>query len=476
MWLNSVSGMLSSGSPLATEFRSGGVNIYPVYLVAEFVNSMTGSEVSDTQLLVVGRVILTVLLGSGAVVFIYETTRLMFGRTAIALVAGVAFLVSPFVYAVSRYWYPDHYIAVMSAGLLYFTVRATLGPPRFRNWGFAGLFLGLAVSTKYTGAFLSLPLLVAAVASVWGAKRPGNGPSSIRNMIPYWSWSVAVALAAVVLINASAFFELDRFRADWQYNLDNYARDGFNFAGIAFYLVLLYLLSMSLPGVIAYFLGYRTLYRESRTFFVLLSLFPVLIAIYMGSAPLVINRNMSIALPFILPVFALGLVSLTKLAPGWRRTVGWTMSVIILIVPSAQLAMSITKDLRSDSRFLAEAWLARNLPQAALVGTNEFCSGPSPAAAAGLFTENDHEMAQNLPYYVMNSYWLSPLSASYRTRGMLQQLDQKYLHYYNGFWDPAPFRISMRSPSVKELADARGYRVLKTFSSNGPEIVVLERK
>jgi hypothetical protein len=147
----------------------------------------------------------------------------------------------------------------------------------------------------------------------------------------------------------------------------------------------------------------------------------------------------------------------------------------IVVSQVAQLVVTIKRDFATDSRVLAEDWLKKNISTTSSVGTNEFCAGPSPAKVAGLSTQIDPFMKQNLDYYVFDTYWASVFEPIYKgNKGALQIWDHKYLHFYflsdiDIFrWKTQPLRVDAVVPS--------GYHIVKWFKSNGPDVLILQKK
>jgi hypothetical protein len=72
-----------------------------------------------------------------------------------------------------------------------------------------------------------------------------------------------------------------------------------------------------------------------------------------------------------------------------------------------------------------------------------------------------------LDYYVINSFWFSPIFRHYETKS-----DQRYFHYYRflNYGNP----LFRQHTDITELIPSN-YVIEKVFSGDGPEIVVLRR-
>jgi uncharacterized membrane protein len=161
MFFGEIRSRLEAGGWIFNEFRSGAVNLLPILLISKLTKPFF--ELSNVNLLILGRVFYLILLGLGTAFYLYRITQLISGNRKIALLCIFLFTVSPYCMSVSRYWYPDHYIYFFSAGFLFYFLRAQVDE-RLSDYILSGLFLGLTISTKYTGAILLLCLPLAIVA------------------------------------------------------------------------------------------------------------------------------------------------------------------------------------------------------------------------------------------------------------------------------------------------------------------------
>ncbi len=478
IFLGDVRQQLNGGALGADDFRSGGVNIYPVVGLWRILSMLGVGAPSDTALVISGRLLLTVLLGAGAVIPIYLATRVISQRRAIGVVAGLAWIVSPYVLGVSRYWYPDHYAAFFSSWVLLFAVLILMRKPSWSYFVGLGAAWGLASATKYSGAFLGVTLLVVLLA-LWRRER---NEAFVRTWPPAalmrrGAGAVGSAGFVFLVANWSLFRTPERFRADFMFNVENYSTSGDTtfMDGLPFNLFVALGLTAGLIGVVPYAVGYVTLWWRSRALFVLLSSFPVGLAVYLSTNSLIFHRNMSIAVPYLLPVLALGLAALWHVAVKRRRL--WTLAAVALAAVIAQVAWSasasLSRDFHQDTRLQAEKWIQANIPSGATVGVNEFCSGPSAARATGRAVQVDPDMAGRYPFYALDSYWPSVLSAAYFRRGPFWWLsDQRDAHYYGT--DDTSVTGRLGNPPVTALVP-EGYRIVKTFRGSGPEIVILRR-
>lgn len=467
--------MFASGSIVANEFKAGGLNIYPVLFIIKLFYTFTGNVPEYQQVIVFGRLIYAVILNSASIFFIFSTARLLFGRNDVAFYAAFGFLFSPMIYATSRIWYPDHYIIFFSSGFLYFVARTLKDRFDRTSHILVGLFLGLAISVKYTGLLLLLPIILVFCLNYYSVKSSKKElKTTAFKLAGYLSLTLCSALIVILIVNFSAFINYQRFIGDFIFNIHNYRQDDqIHFAGMKFYIFVLYVLTLGISGSIIYMAGYFFIFRESISTFLLLFLFPIFIALYLGSASIALHRNMAIAVPFLLPVFGYGFYRIVNMISTpflIKRSVAYLLICLIVVSQGFQTTYAFSHDFNKDSRLLAYEWIRQNIPVKSNVGINEQCFGSSPADQNENNLVTDRFMEKKLDYYVFNSYGNSSLEFYYHNRGIGQVIDQKYIHfnYFNNlnisyFNDPR---------TVNDLVP-QGYHILKIFSSNGPDIVVL---
>jgi hypothetical protein len=203
------------------------------------------------------------------------------------------------------------------------------------------------------------------------------------------------------------------------------------------------------------------------------AVFPILIVVTFGRSGLGINRNIAIAIPFVILISAHGLDSIISSSIGYLKSVQKLIKtgtfVLLLTLPIMESSASFAHDLSEDSRVLANTWLDKNIPTGASVGSNEFCSGYAPISRADISLISDPLIQQGLDWYVINSYWNSPFFNSYEVVG-----EQKYFHFYR-FNKPRVLGFRNSIPNIASHIP-NGYEIVQHFSSNGPDIIVLRKK
>ena len=478
--------MLQQDRMLTHQFKAGGLNIYLPLFVAKIIlifnsnNIFSYTNFGYTNFVILGRTIYLLLINPLTILFIYFSAVELFRKKSIGLFAALAFLISPLLLANSRMWYPDHYIGFFSAGLFYFLIKNYQAPEKIFNYLMIGVFLALTISTKYTGLLL-VPVvgIILLINLFW--RDASILPRPRVNLLVSLKLLFCVALSAaaiLLIVNFSALVLTHLFIRDFNFNIENYSRSGtLAWRGVGFYLFVLYYLSLGGFGLIAIALGYYDIYKKHPRLIALL-LAPVAIATYLGFSSVVLFRNMTIFLPLIFLAAGAGTHRLCQFVlsgHGTQRTLAALVLIGIVFSQLPQLGLSIKRDFGTDSRVLAEAWLKKNIPSTSLVGTNEFCSGPSPAKLAGLQTEIDSHMSKSRDYYVFDTYWASIFDPAYvQNKGILQEWDQKYLHYYH-LNDVDLFRWRINPVRVHQLAPP-GYQIVQWFKSSGPDVVILKKE
>jgi 4-amino-4-deoxy-L-arabinose transferase-like glycosyltransferase len=476
IYANEAYRMYQAGTWRTVEFRSGAFNIYPILFIASMLPPL-----SHLEFVFVGRIFYAVVLSAATVLVIAAATKTLFGRRDVALVAALGFVISPTAIAISRYWYPDHYLVFFSALMLFWLARLISGQRSWIEYVALGATWALGLSVKYSFAFVAIAILITLVV-VWRQRDADRGIRAFFHVVVVGGLVIlASTIVTLCLVNFSAFFDLTKFQKDFLFNFENYGRAGSSISGIAFYGFLLFGLTLGAAGVAGFVVGTTAIIRSAWPKAVLLLGFPVVLIAYLGLQGLVINRNMYIAFAFVLPVFGLGIVVLLERIARLPRAARVVAAAAVAVAMGAQLAVVgviTVKDLQPDSRVLAEEWINETVPATATIGMNEFCSGPSPAYDHEKVAFDSQAVA-GYDYYVMNSYWDSLFNPAYRGRGAIGfTLDQEYLHYYyfNDRGLPWYYISQLFTPRVTpDQLVPQGYEIAEIFSSNGPDIIVLRR-
>lgn len=483
IFLAEVHGMLAEGRMLPAEFRSGPLNSWLVFFPALLVEGIAGTELSSDHLLTLGRLILPIILGGLAVVPTAIFSKELFRSERVGLFAAVLMATTPGFVAVSRIWYPDHFIAFFSAMTGVFLVRLLNRQTKLLDGFLLGVFLALALAVKLTAVFLLIPVFL-----ILAAKLLGPLISSTFNMRNFSGISRPAFLSILVLsgffvsfllVNLNAWLNWSDFTAAQEFNSTNYGGFASNpFSGMAAYFLIATVISPGLIGTIG--LAAATVMvaidRTYRTRVFLLWAAVLGAVVVLGSQELFVNRNLAPYFPLVASISAFGLHRLTKIPKNSLLHVASTLLMLLgFVLHTVSLGALFRSDLTTDSRLIAEEWLVENISQSAVVGTNTGCAGSSPAEEAGFEVVRDPFLQETVDYWVFTSYWESAISSNFRGRGAAPALvNQRYLHFYM-FGDkrvlsPLLGLIHPLPPQIPE-----GFTVLNQIESNGPDVWILEK-
>ena len=460
--------MLAEMRFFTKEFRAGGMNIYPAYFLGLIYTFLKGHIPSLTELILMGRIFYDVILNSLTLFILYFIAQEVLPhnkRFPFLLVS--LFVLSPMILGVSRLWYPDHYIIFFSSYALLLFLRLARGLRTTSLLWQTGLAMALVVSSKYTGLFLVIPYVFATFQD-WQKNKDHK-----THFIVFCSF-----ILSFCLLQSSGFIHPNDFKEGFLFNLKNYQRsETFNFNGIGFYAVILLVTSYGLLSAFLCPLGIICWHRlQKKTTYLLLS-FPLFLVLYLGKAGLVINRNMVIALPFLMPFFALGLdfilQKIDDTAGGAKKKLTYAVVLMLFFAePIYKISAQIQNDLQIDSRVLARNWINQYLPMDSIIAHNEFCSGESPAMSPPYTLIRLAELGEKKPdYFVFNSWWGGPFTAYLESYGLLINpvySSFHYLHINEKNW----FSFKHHPSDYQALLQDLNYQVIKEIKTAGPTILI----
>jgi hypothetical protein len=440
---------ISFNDLVINEFRAGGINIFPAFFIKELLLIE-----SDRSLVIAARLFYIFILGGITCYFIFEISKLLGFNNIFSYVSVLIFLLSPFSLSVSRIWYPDNYIYFFSSGFLLYLLKSKIFQSR-NYFIYAGIFLGLTVSVKYTGIFLLIPVMILITTK----------KEVLFNLLIL----VVSSFVIFALVNYSIFINFDKFLLDFSYNLKNYgAHNWFDISGPIFYLVCSLAIFSTPIFAPIYFVGfYKSLKINDLKINLIFFIFPIFYIYYLGTANLVISRNVSLLIPFLIPVFTLGVYGISKYFKSYYPI------IFLLLIPFVYYSIILFSYLEVDSRVMAQSWIEKNIYNKSTFDVNEFCSGDSPAHVSGFLTNYNTSFDSSADYVLINSYWGSPLSSMYWVRGALQYIDPSFLHFYN-----LNSRVLWRDYEVGMNLGYRykNYVLIKIFDGSGPTLFLFKKE
>jgi 4-amino-4-deoxy-L-arabinose transferase-like glycosyltransferase len=314
----------------------------------------------------IGRVVAAVL-GTVAVWLTYLAGARLLG-TAVGLLAaaifGVAFL--PIFYS---HLALNDVPALAPVALSLYGIAGVMRRGRLREYAIAGLGIGLAAATKYTGG-ITLVCLLAACAAVAGG-------SGVRIALRGCALALLLALISFLIANPYALLDFSEFasgvssqasRAAGEDPVKLGTRTG---SGIAYYL---WTFTWGLgwgPALAAIGGAILLAARRRVAIAAVLLAAPVAFIVFMGEQQRFFGRWLMPIFPIVALLAAYGTVELVR----WLRrsthlppVLAWSGAAILLL---AQSVVSVLHDdrvlSRPDTRNLTRAWMVRNVPAGAKV-------------------------------------------------------------------------------------------------------------
>jgi 4-amino-4-deoxy-L-arabinose transferase-like glycosyltransferase len=308
------------------------------------------------------------LLGTGTVLLTYLIARrLLDVKSALlgALVLAVSFLhVRDSHYAVNDI--PATFLLMTS---VYFASRVFTDGRR-RDYVLGGIFLGLAVATKYNVGLGAVALLAAHLLS------RKNHPRllDIRAHLPLLA-AAAASLLAYVLANPYSVLDSAAFLKDFssQYH---WTADPFSTSDTSMAEMILRVLSVGIgPAIlVASVLGLGVMVFRRRREMALLASFPlVYLAFFLMGSSLFYARFAIPMLPFIALFAGYAVVYAAHAArvvvPRWGVAIIAVAIIALMVAPSVVLDVRHDSLLRAeDTRLLLGRWVEQNIPPGSKIG------------------------------------------------------------------------------------------------------------
>jgi hypothetical protein len=457
--------MLQEDSYVQNEFRSGALNSIPIFLIVKILNVLS-IDLSNQEILYLGRFILGNLLSSATVFLLYSTLKyVVLSRTIKVFVCGL-FSFSPLILSISDIWYPDSYVFFFTT-LFYATIFKIIRQPNKWDIFKLGAVLGMGISTKHTFALL---LLVA----TWIILKSKQQKSTNKKLsLKLWTMTFFV----FILINYSILFQPLNFLRALNGNRGIYEIDAFpRVSGIFVYLYTFLTAPLGVVAAIVLIVGITYKYLKNsgvkeKVFFHLLLLPTCLYLTVMGLSGQFLLRNLNLFLPVFFILFAISLETIVNKTNYYQL-----LGICFIFILSTMLIHNLQnwRDLSlKNSTVIAEAYLKSNFKKFDIIGTNEHCQGYSPAKVAGIKTVVDQDMQLGLPYYLLGSYGLSPVRAFYVQENSFKLTNYRYSSAYN-FNDD---RITGGWSSRGRLEDfiPNNYRILRYFVGYGEQFVLIQK-
>jgi Dolichyl-phosphate-mannose-protein mannosyltransferase len=319
-----------------------------------------------TVVFVVARVVAAVL-GTVAVWLTYLAGSRFFNRTVglvAAAIFGLAFL--PVFYS---HLALNDVPTLAPEALSLYGISGVMRLGRRRDYALAGLGIGLAVATKYTGGITVLCLLAAALSD--GVQ--GRGPQAARRL----GIALLVALATFVVANPFSVLDFSAFQAGVSMQASLAAgQDPVKLgttagSGIAYY-VWTFTWGLGWAPTLAGLGGsVLLLARRKIAMAIVLLPAPIVFVIYMGMQQRFFGRWLMPVFPIAAILAGYAVVELVRWLARWQRLpvalVGAATAVVLLGQSVATVLHNDAVLSRPDTRNLARAWMVSHVPAGAKV-------------------------------------------------------------------------------------------------------------
>ncbi len=325
--------------------------------------------VDGTPIFLWGR-FLSLLAGAGTVGIVYRIGRRACGRIGAAM---AAFLLAVNTYHVdqSQQITVDIPLTLMAILFLLFCVRI-LDQPTRGNYLMAGVALGLAASTKYTGALLVFPFVTAHLLARAQTRGTGNPKPRLQLLV------LAGTLGAAIFVLTSPYVLLD-FPSFWanfttervHMQLGHFGLD--DTPAWLFYIRRLGGALLGWPVLLAALAGIiLSVRRESRPWTIVLAVYLLVFLLPMITWTMKADRYLLPVLPVILLLAAsgveliLGRFRYSERSPALRMSLVVAVIAVLAVIPVRKFPELWNRS-RKDTRTLAKEWIEDNLPQGSFI-------------------------------------------------------------------------------------------------------------
>ena len=358
------------------------------------------AKATQPNTILLGRC-LTALFGAGTVLLTWRIGRRISGRASVGLLASLFVAVLPPNVFNSRLITPDTFV-------VFFATAAVLGAVRIyqRGWTssyvFAGAALGLTASSKYNGAVVAVPVLLAHVLRV------RKIDLSDRNL---W-WLAGACAVAFLFTTPYALLDLRHFAGGIRYEGQHYAtgHPGMEGGTLVWYVRYAWT-TAALIYVLAVLEMVRGAWSRAGETAILAS-FPFVYFVFIASFVVRNDRTLLPLTPMVAILAASQIVRLAHMAGHSRASaVKKAASVAVLTLGALAVAQPALRSIQGTRQLLnvknsgretARLWIEAHLPHGARVAMESYSPFVDPTIwnVTTFWTLIDHEPE----WYAANSF------------------------------------------------------------------------
>ena len=465
-----VKQMLDSKFPIAQEFRSGNLNSLPTYAVGLLLR-VVGKQLNIEEIIVLGRIIMPMILGSATCFIIYTIAYLWTRSIFVASLVALLWLTSPYILSQSLIWYPDSYVFFFSALVLLdlslILRNEDLILKKHTLIKSAGL-IAAGTSIKYNFLIFAVPYIVILYRqSLMGRKQ--HQVIDTDRFISKLKFCIVASGSFFAVFNYSIFLNPIDFLRGLNSNRKIYQVDFERITGGMTYLWNALTLPWGLIGLLTLIVAVLFLVKENR---LLIHMFitPIFLYLFIGGLnQQVVVRNINIVLPFLLvPILYLA----KKCQQNFKLIVLYCVLLSLVVIQNSLISKENYIQLtQPDSTKVVMDQAKSLIPSQELVGINLGCSGPTPIESLGYSVLDDPQMEKRLNYYLFTSYYQSILFGYYSQGNVSQIRNLKDAHFYFYNHDLKLFS----SGPTRSLSSfvPNGYKIIKIFRGNGPDFILI---
>lgn len=471
--------LLSSKTGQIDEFRAGGLNMYPTLLLQKSLNFIGKGATTFEEYLILGRYVHLIFFGCLTTLMIFALTNSVTKNYAASVFASLVFVLSPYVNSMSRYWYPDHFIALFSAIFLYVVVSRFNEKAGFKSIIYLAISATALISVKYTGLIV-LPLCALTIIFNCYLHMIGvENRAKFTQVTSYLFVFGFVAMFSFFIFNPSVLAYPKDFAHGFMFNLNNYAGHEKNpFLNFKYYFLIVTIAFCGVAGGALFIVGsVLSVFKYRNLGMVIVGLFFLAALIGLSSSGLVLNRNISIVLPVYCLMLGVAYSIVLPIVKKKELQKYFYFAVIVWVgFLGVQASATFMRDIQPDSRVQAQHYISKHVNQFERpVGTNEFCSGESPATGLVEYIRDPYN-EQNSEYFIYNTYWGGFLGDLYMGKLNFWNIPSQNLIHYYAFGQKSLFDFNKSAswPISNAKLHEKGYKLEKSFNGPGPEILILK--